>query len=54
MGTTLDDPDDFSINTIDQPVAIIDPTAPIWSKIPRQPLRLTYIVNFPKFVHSIL
>ncbi len=42
LRTTLDDSDDISINTIDQPVAIIDPSAPIWSKIPRQPLRLTY------------
>lgn len=44
MRTTLDDSDDFFINTIDQPVAIIDPSAPVWSKITRQPLRLTYPV----------
>ncbi len=42
MRTTLNDSDDLSIDTIDQPVAIINPSAPIWSKIPRQPLRLTY------------
>jgi hypothetical protein len=42
MRTTLDDSDDFSIDTIDQPVAFIDPSAPIRYKITRQPLRLTY------------
>ncbi len=34
MRTTLDDSDDFSTDTIDQRISIIDPSAPIRSKIP--------------------
>jgi len=44
MRTTLDDFDDFSIDAINQPVAFVDSSAPIRSKITRQPLRLTYTV----------